>query len=140
MDFDMCLEFFGVKFAPLSPTLFRGERAFLGGRQIAVNRASPQFKPPGSLSLGTARVEEFDHPLPQVQRIGFHGHNPIRLCANVNMKCYSAAPVDGHGPMNHDVALIIFATQAWKVEGAIDSLAGKAISCTDDWFRWHRAD
>ena len=88
MDFDVSLKFLGVKLAPGSPALFRGERAFLGGRQIAVNRASPQIKPPGGLGLGTARVEEFDRPLSQVQRIGFHGHKPVRLCANVYMKCY----------------------------------------------------
>jgi hypothetical protein len=34
-------------------------------------------------------VDEFDHPFPQVQCVGFHAHKPIRLCANVNVKCYS---------------------------------------------------
>jgi len=89
MDFDVGLKFLGVKLAPFSPALFRGERAFLGGRQIAVNRASPQIKAPGGFGLGTARVEEFDHPLPQVQRIGFHGRKPTRICAYVYMNCYS---------------------------------------------------
>ena len=70
--FDVGTELFGVELAPGSPTLFRSERAGLGGRQIPVNRAPSQIKPPGSLGLGTARVEEFDHPFPQVQRIGFH--------------------------------------------------------------------
>ena len=91
VGFDVRLEFLRVKLAPGSPALFRGERAFLSGRQIAVNRASPQIKPPGGLGLGAARIEEFDHPLPQVQRIGFHGHKSIRLCANVYMNCYSKA-------------------------------------------------
>jgi hypothetical protein len=89
MFFDVGMELFGVQFAPLAPTLFRGERAGLGGGQIPVNRTPSQIKPPGGLSLGTARVEEFDHPFPQVQRIGFHRHKPIRLCANVNMNCYN---------------------------------------------------
>ena len=74
MFFDVGAELFGVELAPFAPPRFRSERAGLGGRQIAVNRAPSQIKPPGSLSLGTARVEEFDHPFPQVQRIGFHGH------------------------------------------------------------------
>jgi hypothetical protein len=74
MDFDVSLKFFGVKLAPGSPALFRGERAFFGGGQIAVNRAPPQIKPPGGLGLGSARMEEFDHPFPQVQRISFHAH------------------------------------------------------------------
>jgi hypothetical protein len=89
MFFDVGLELGGVELAPFTPALFRSERAGLSGRQIAVNRAPPQIKPPGSLSLGTARVEEFDHPFPQVQRIGFHGHKSIRLCANVYMNCYT---------------------------------------------------
>lgn len=85
MFFDVGLKLCGVELAPLTPTLFRSERVGLSGRQIAVNRAPSQIKPPGSLSLGTTRIEEFDHPFPQVQRIGFHGHKPIRLCANVYM-------------------------------------------------------
>jgi len=85
---DVGLELCGVELAPFTPARFRGERALLGGRQIPVNRATSQIKPPGSLGLGATRVEEFDHPLPQVQRISFHAQKPIRLCANVNMKCY----------------------------------------------------
>ena len=86
---DVGLELCGVELAPFTPARFRGERALLGGRQIPVNRATSQIKPPGSLGLGATRVEEFDHPLPQVQRISFHAQKPIRLCANVNMKCYN---------------------------------------------------
>jgi hypothetical protein len=33
-------------------------------------------------------VDELHHPFPQIQCIGFHAQKPIRLCANVNMKCY----------------------------------------------------
>jgi len=90
---DVGLELCGVELAPFTPARFRGERALLGGRQIPVNRATSQIKPPGSLGLGATRVEEFDHPLPQVQRISFHAQKPIRLCANVNMKCYSISEV-----------------------------------------------
>ena len=71
--FDVSLELCGVELAPFTPTLFRGERALLGGRQIPVNRAASQIKPAGRRGLGATRVEEFNHPLPQVQRIGFHG-------------------------------------------------------------------
>jgi len=89
MDFDVSLEFFGVKLAPFTPALFRSERAFFSGLQIPVNRASSQIKPPGGLGLGTARIEEFDHAFPQVQRICLHAPKLIRLCANVYVKCYS---------------------------------------------------
>ena len=64
MFFDVGVELCGVELAPFAPTLFRGEGAGLGGGQIPVNRAPPQIKPPGSLGLGAARVEKFDHPFP----------------------------------------------------------------------------
>ncbi len=89
MFFDVGLELGGVELAPFAPTLFRGERAGFGRRQIAVNRAPPQIKPPGRLGLGATRVKEFDHPFPQVQRICLHAPKLIRLCANVYMNCYS---------------------------------------------------
>ena len=88
MFFDVGLEFCGIQLAPFTPTRFRGERAGLGRRQIPVNRAPPQIKPPGRLGLGAAPVEEFDHPFPQVQRICLHARKLIRLCANVYMNCY----------------------------------------------------
>ena len=89
MFFDVGLELGGVELAPFAPTLFRGERAGFGRRQIAVNRAPPQIKPPGRLGLGATRVKEFDHPFPQVQRICLHASKLIRLCANVYMNCYT---------------------------------------------------
>ena len=89
--FDVGAEPFGVKLAPLAPTLFRGERAGLGRRQIPVNCAPAQIKPPRRLGLGATRVEEFDHPFPQVQSICLHAHKLIRLCANVYMNCYMCA-------------------------------------------------
>jgi len=70
--FDVGLEFVGVKLAPFSPAFFGGQRAFLGSRQIAVDRASPQVKMPGGLYLGAATVKKFDHPFPQVQPISLH--------------------------------------------------------------------
>ena len=72
MLFNMRLKFLGIQRSPFPPACFGGERARLGGGQIAVNRAPPQIKPPGRLDFGTTRIEEFDHPLPQIQRIGFH--------------------------------------------------------------------
>ena len=74
MLFNMGVEFFGVQLAPVSPALFRGQRAFLGGGQIAVNGASTQIETARGLDFGTTRVEEFHHPFPQVQSIGFHAH------------------------------------------------------------------
>ncbi len=89
MFFDVNLELLRVEFAPVSPTGFGGQRPRFHGVQIAVNAAPSQFKAAGGLGLGAARLDEFHHPFPQVQRIGFHARKPITLCPNVNMKCYS---------------------------------------------------
>ena len=88
MLLDVRLEFLGVKFPPVSPALFRGQRPRLHGVQIAVNGAPAEFKAPGGLGFGAARPDEFHYPLPQVQRISFHARKPTTLCPNVNMKCY----------------------------------------------------
>ena len=72
MRFNVRLKFFRVQRAPFPPAGCGGERARFGGGQIAVNRAPPQIKPPGRLDFGTTRIQKLDHPLPQVQRIGFH--------------------------------------------------------------------
>ena len=89
MFFDLSLEFLRVEFAPMTPTGFGGERPRLHGVQIAVNSAPTELKAPGGLGFGAARLDEFHHPFPQVQRISFHARKPITLCPNVNMKCYS---------------------------------------------------
>ena len=72
MFFDVGLEFCGVELAPMSPALFRGQRPFVGGDQIPIDRTPRQIKPPGGLGFGAAALNEFYHPFPQVQRIGFH--------------------------------------------------------------------
>ena len=64
MLFDMDLKFLRVEFAPVAPTLFRGQRPRLHGVQIAVNGAPAQTKAPGGLDLGAARLNEFHHPFP----------------------------------------------------------------------------
>ena len=78
MLFDMDLKFLRVEFAPMSPAGLGGQRPRCHGGQIAVNGAPAQIKAPGRLGLGTAVVDEFDYPLPQIQRIGFHGLKPAR--------------------------------------------------------------
>jgi hypothetical protein len=88
MFFDMGTEFLRVELAPGAPTGFRWQGAFFGGDQIPVNRTPGQSKMPGRFHFGTAALNEFHHPFPQVQRIGFHFRNLISLCPNVNMKCY----------------------------------------------------
>jgi hypothetical protein len=85
---DMRLKLLGVQLAPVAPTLLRGEGTGLGGGQIPVNGTPRQGEAPGGLGLGAARLDELDHPFPQVQRIGFHARKPITLCPNVNVKCY----------------------------------------------------
>src|SRR5271163_1475896 len=88
MFFDMGLEFFGVELAPGSPTRFWRQGSLLGGDEIPINGTPRQVKPPAGLGLGTTALDEFHHPFPQVQRIGFHALKPSSLCPNVNMKCY----------------------------------------------------
>jgi len=85
---DFGTEFLRVELAPGSPARFRRQRPLLGGHQIPINRTPGQFKPPGGLGFGAASLNEFHHPFPQVQRIGFHARKPISLCPNVNMKFY----------------------------------------------------
>ena len=89
--FDVPLEFFRIEFAPMSPTGFGRQRPGLHGGQIAVNGAPTEFKAPDGLGFGAARLDEFHHPFPQVQGIGFHDRKPITLCPNVNVKCYRRA-------------------------------------------------
>ncbi len=88
MFFDMGAELFRVELAPGAPTRFRRQRPLFDGFQIPVNGTPGQRKPPGGLGFGTAALNEFHHPFPQVQRIGFHARKPVSLCPNVNMKCY----------------------------------------------------
>jgi hypothetical protein len=88
MFFNVSLKFLRIEFAPMTPALFWGQRAFLGGDQIPVNGTSGQRIPSGGLGLGAAALNEFHHPFPQVQCISFHVRKPVMLCPNVNMKCY----------------------------------------------------
>ena len=64
MFFDVGLKFFRVELAPCPPARFRGERAALGGGQIAVDGAPPQGKAAGGLNLGAARLQTFHNPFP----------------------------------------------------------------------------
>ena len=86
---DVDLEFLRVEFAPVAPAFLGGQRSGLRGGQIAVNRPPPEIKAPGGLNFGSTLVDKLHHPFPQIQCIGFHAQKPIRLCANVNMKCYN---------------------------------------------------
>jgi len=88
MLLDVGAEFLRVELAPMTPAGFGGQRSLLGGGQIAVDGAATEVKAAGGLGFGTAGVDEFDHPFPQIQCIGFHAHKPVTICANVNMKCY----------------------------------------------------
>ena len=89
MFVDVGLKFFGVELTPMSPTLFRGQRAGFSGDQIPINGTPRQIKTPGGLGFGTPALNEFHHPFPQVQCIRFHASKAITLCPNVNMKYYN---------------------------------------------------
>jgi len=86
---DVNLEFLRVEFPPMTPTGFGSQHPRFHGGQIAIDRAPAQIKAPGGLDFGAAARDEFHHPFPQIQCIGFHAPEPARLCANVNMKCYN---------------------------------------------------
>ena len=88
MLLNMRLEFLWVELTPAPPALFRGQRPRLRGIQIPVNRASTEVEALSGFHFGTAFVDEFHYPVPQVQCIGFHAHKPITECTNVNVKCY----------------------------------------------------
>lgn len=92
MRFDVGLESHRLEFAPLSPAFLEGQRSRSCGSQIAVNRPPPETKAPGGLDFGPTLVDELHHPFQQIQCIGFHTQTPIRLCANVNRKCYRFCP------------------------------------------------
>ena len=72
MFLDVNLEFVRVKFAPMTPARFGGQRPGLPSGQIAVNGAPAETKAPGSLGFGAARLDEFHHPFPRLQCISFH--------------------------------------------------------------------
>jgi len=92
--FDVRLELFRIELAPMPPARFRRQRPLFGGGQIPINGTPGQLKPPGGFDFGTPALNEFHHPFPQVQRISFHALNPITMCPNVNMKCYSDCHAD----------------------------------------------
>jgi hypothetical protein len=64
MFVDVRLEFWGVELAPMSPTLFQGQRAILGGAQIPINGTPSQIEPPGGLGFRAPALNEFHHPFP----------------------------------------------------------------------------
>lgn len=59
---DLGVELLRIEFAPVPPAGFGGERAGLSGRQITVDRAPTEAETPRGLGLGTAFLDEFDHP------------------------------------------------------------------------------
>lgn len=69
---DLGGEFGGVKFAPVAPTGLGGERVGLYGGEVAVDGAFPQREALGGLGPRAAALNELHHPLPQIQRVGFH--------------------------------------------------------------------
>ena len=74
MFFDVGVELGRVKFTPGTPTGFGGQGAGLGGGEVAVNRARRHPEAPGRLGFGAASADKLHHPLPQIQRVGFHAH------------------------------------------------------------------
>ena len=63
MFLNMSLEFLRIQFAPVAPSLFRSERAFFGGVQIAIDGAATQIEPACGLGFGATFVEKLHNPL-----------------------------------------------------------------------------
>lgn len=64
LRFNVRLKFLGIQRAPFPPAGFGGQRARLGGGQIAINRAPPHRKAAGRLDLGAAGLKKLHHPFP----------------------------------------------------------------------------
>jgi len=54
MLFEVGLELVRVKFAPVAPALFGGQRSGLVGGQVTIDRAPADCKAAGGLGFGTA--------------------------------------------------------------------------------------
>ena len=72
---DVRLKFGRIELAPVTPTGLGGQRVRFGGGQIAINGAFPQPKQPGGFSPRAAPGHKLPHPLPHIQRVGFHAHS-----------------------------------------------------------------
>ena len=73
--FDVRLKLGGIEFAPGSPACFGGQGVGFGGGKVAIDRALTQLEAPRGLGAGAAGLHELHHPLPQIQRVGFHAPN-----------------------------------------------------------------
>ena len=72
---DVRLQLGRIELAPVAPTGLGCQGVCFGGGQIAIDGAFAQPKQPGGLGPGAARLDKLDHPLAQIQRVGFHAHN-----------------------------------------------------------------
>ena len=66
------LKFGRIEFAPGSPARFGSQGVGFDGGEVAIDRTRGNPKTPGGLGLGAARFNKLHHPLPQIQRVGFH--------------------------------------------------------------------
>ena len=87
--FDVRLQFGRIEFAPGSPTRFRSQGVRFGGGKVAIDRALAQLEAPRGFRPGAARLHKLHHPLPQIQRVGFHAPHATSHTANVNVKRYT---------------------------------------------------
>ena len=72
---DVGLEFGRIQLAPMAPTGLGCQGVRFGGGQAAINRALAQPKKTGGLGPRAAPGHKLHHPLPQIQRVGFHAHS-----------------------------------------------------------------
>jgi len=93
---DMRLEFGRIELAPVAPTGLGSQGVHLGGGQIAINRALAQPKKAGSLGPRPASSNKLNHPLAQIQRVGFHANSlspilPMSMLNSVNRTSFSSS-------------------------------------------------
>ena len=72
---DVCLELDRIELAPMAPTGLGCQGVGFGGGQIAIDRALAHPKETGGLHPRAALGHKLHHPLPQIQRVGFHAQS-----------------------------------------------------------------
>jgi len=72
---DVRLKFGRIKLAPVAPTGLGCQSVRFGCGKVTIDGAFTQPKQPGGLGSRATPGHELHHPLPQIQRVGFHTHN-----------------------------------------------------------------
>jgi hypothetical protein len=72
---DVRLESGRIELAPVAPTGLGCQSVRFGRGKVAIDGAFAQPKQPGGLGPRAAPGHKLQHPLAQIQRVGFHAHS-----------------------------------------------------------------